>query len=274
MLNSLLNDLFKNLTKYDTDDGAGGAGGAGNNDIEFISIKDPVTNEDVSVPKSLEHLVNHLISGTRGQVKKEEKKTHEEMMKKLEDQLRDRDTTNEELLSQLDVIREETMTADEKAKSKIERTLGDNQKAIDTLSGEKDKWKSMFFDHKMFSDIYSSFGDHRLCNPEQVAYLLKKDGKADVKEVYDSKGESTGKYETVLALDIKNKDGDIEEINGTPAELFEKWINQSRNAHHLVNNLQQGGGSQITPVYGDKSLEALKKLPPVERMKVARRQSN
>ena len=63
-------------------------------------------------------------------------------------------------------------------------------------------------------------------------------------------------------------DGKIEELTGTPLEIFPKWIMQSKNAHHLANNLKPGGdsfkgkmdGSQLDPstIEGMNSVEKLK----------------
>lgn len=247
----------------------GGDTGGVNNDM--IQIKDPQTGSMVDVPKGLESFVNHLVSGTRGVVKRELEDKYGTLMGDVETQLKKKESENAEVLSQLEELRELNLTADEKAAKKIERKLSDFEKLLETADTEKNNWKEMFFQHKTRADIMSSFGSTSLCNPEQTAFIFLNEGRAEVREIIDNTGKGTGQYETVMTISITDSDGKVEELIGNPTQLFEKWINQSKNAHHLQNTQQSGGGSHFNGAAGDKiDPAALKGLNPVEKLKLAR----
>lgn len=257
---------INNLFKYAADDSTGG----GSPPKEMMQMKDPVTNEEVTIPKELESFFNHTISGTRGKIKTELQEKYQSLMQEVETKLKEKENENSEILQQLTKMKEQDMTAEERAKEQLKRLMQDNEKKLDTTAKERDNWKNLYFQHKITSDIYTSFGDVGLCNPEQTAYLFQKEGRAEIREKLNNLGEKTGEWETMMSIFIKDKDGNSQELTGSPAELFQKWINQPHNAHHLANNLRPGGGSQ----YGGDSSKIdpamLQGMNPVEKLKLAR----
>lgn len=280
MIKSLIN--FFIITSYVVEPGSGGGGtapgdggtdGAGTQNNDMIQVKDPQTGVMVDVPKGLESFVNHLVSGTRGVVKRELDEKYGTLMSDVESRLKSKESENADVLSQLEELREENLTAEEKVAKKIERKLLDFEQQIQSAGKERDNWKDMFFKHKTKADIMSSFGNAVLCNPEQTSFIFLNEGRAEVREMIDNTGKGTGEYETIMSISITDKDGKVEEMSGTPLQLFEKWINQSKNAHHLQNNLQPGGGSHFSGASGDNIDPAvLKDMNPVEKLKLARRQ--
>ena len=254
-------------------------GGGGADDIvdppaggdEFVTIKDPVTNEDVKVPKDLQSLFNHSVSGTRTATQNKMKEEYGGILSEVELKLKTKETENEDILAQLQEIRERDMSAEEKAQEQLKVRLKEYDSKIETSNKEALKWKDMYYTDRKYRDIHGSFTGVNLCNPDQVAQLMENEGRADIREIMDSSGNATGNYETILTLNIENKDGEVVEMVGNPKELFKPWILQKKNSHHISNDLSSGGGTKFNNVGITDGVD-LSKMNPTERLKYARNQ--
>lgn len=265
--------LFKNpLTGFDlqlfagegeggTGEGSGGQAGQGSSGTEdYIEKEDPVTKKMVKIPKSLDVLLGHYITSTRNSI--------EGKYKPLLETLEKDKTELVEVKAELDKIKEESMTAEERAQKNAEKRIKEIEATALKDREESKKFKTLFEKTTIRNDLYGSFGDVKLCNPEQVATLLESEGNARVEEKVDDLGKPTGKYETRLTLEITNEKGDIEVIEGTPKAVFQKWINQERNLHHQINNLNPGGNSGGMTRRGGKVDYSTMK--PTDRLNAAR----
>ena len=68
--------------------------------------------------------------------------------------------------------------------------------------------------------------------------------------------------------------GNLREVEGTPEQLFKKWIALDRNAHHLVNTMSPGTGSRGGGNRGGgMSQDEILKLSPAARIQYGREQS-
>lgn len=239
---------------------------------EFITIKDPVTQQDVQIPKSLESFTNHLISGTRGVVKKDLQKEHDRLTGELREQLAAKEKDYVEIDAKLQEIQELGQTAEQKAKNEYDKVSKENALKVEKAETESKGWKDLYFEHKKVTDTFSSFDIKDVHNPEQVVQLFLTEGGAEVVEIINDQGEKTGKFETIVNIDIEDKDGKIESLSGTPKELFGKWIAKKQNFHHVINTLEPGGGSNFSRKPGAVDSNMLEGLSPVERMKIARQQ--
>jgi hypothetical protein len=73
--------------------------------------------------------------------------------------------------------------------------------------------------------------------------LLEVEGKATYPEKINNEGKLSGEFETKLVLRLEGDDGKVETVEGTPRELFKRWIDSPRNFHHVQNELPPGGGT-------------------------------
>jgi hypothetical protein len=254
----------------DGDSNDNGSGDKGTQD--FYEVKDPHTGDMVKVPKSLENFVNHLVSGTRGTVKKEVSQKYDELMSEVQTKLREKETENKDILEKLGELEKQNMSAEEIAKAEFKRNIDDMTNKLKTTETDRDYWKEQFHFLRTRNDIRRSFGTTKLCNNEEVVDLLCNEGNARLREIINDAGEKTGKYETILSLNIADKDGNKTAMEGTPDQLFNKWIEQDSKAHHLLINLNSGGGSRKPNSNGsDVDEAALKNMNPIEKLKYARK---
>ncbi len=227
-----------------------------------IEKKDPVSGQTIKIPTELEPYLGHIISSTRKQIEGQ----YKPIIEKLEGDTIELGDIREELVK----LKEATMTAEEIAQANATRKIAEHEAKMKNAITEKDTWKDRFQSTMINNDILSSFGDINLCNTEQTAILLRNEGKAEVVEVLGVDGKPTGDFQTRLHLSLVNeKTGEIELAEGTPKELFKRWVNQEHNLHHQVNNLTPGANSSSSNRKGIKGTDFMS-MSPEERLRRAR----
>jgi hypothetical protein len=242
------------------DAGDGGTGGEATAEaIVYIEKKDPITGTVVKIPKDLESLLGHYISHTRGEVEKKFKPIVEELEKEKTD------LTG--IKAAYDKLKEDAMSAEDRAAANAKKVISEFEKKSNVALSEADKFKKLFHKSVVENDILTSFGDIKLCNAKQVALLFENEGNAHPEEVIDGDGKATGRYETKVALTLENDKKEPVIVEGTPAELFSRWIKLERNAHHIRNDTVPGAGSrQGTNYSGNSTAAEMLKLDPKNRI--------
>lgn len=244
---------------------AGGEGGDGKQQT-FVEKVDPVTGKTVKIPAEIESVIGHFVSKTRSEV--------EAKFKPILEQFENEKTDIETMRSEYEKLKEASMTAEERAQENARKKIQEHERTAKEKSEEATKWKGMFEKSTIRNDIFGAFGDAKLCNPGQVATLFQMEGNAFISEVVDNDGKPTGNFETRVRMVLEDDKGNPEEIEGTPAELFKKWISLERNSHHLVNTVSPGSGSRAGGNrLGGYNHDQLLKMSPTERMKAGREQA-
>lgn len=262
-----------NLFFYGPDNGDGSGGGdeppvfSG----KMVEKTDPVSGQKIQIPVELETFFGHIISRTRDTVKTELEGKYKPLMEAMEKEASEGSLAKQEL----EKIRLEAMTAEERAAANAKKVIEEHEKARKIAVEETMIWKERFEKATIRTDIMASFGDTVLCNPEQVLLIFATEGGAKTSEAVNGEGKPTGFFETRVTLTLEDKNGNPEQVEGTPKELFKRWITLDRNLHHVANTMPTGSGSRpVGGTYkgGRLSDEALMKLSPTERMKIAREQ--
>jgi hypothetical protein len=250
-------------------DGTGNGNGTGDAKKakpEFVEKLDPITKKLVKIPKEVDSLIGHYISSTRENAKKD----YEPLLEKintLESENKEFTAVKEEL----EKLRFENMTADERAQENVKKVVRESNNAVKTASEERDYFKNLFERQTIKNDIYSSFGNVKLCNTEQVMVLFESEGKARVEKIIGDDGKPTGEYETRVTLMLEDKDKYVEKVEGNPKELFKRWIALERNAHHIQNDIAIGSGAMKSKtIMKDGKKVDLMGLSPVERLNAVR----
>jgi len=256
---------------YAEDDGTGGGSGGGGESGEgdkgmkfsgvLIEKQDPITKKIFQIPKELEPILGHFINYTRGETEKK----YKPMLEALESEKND--LTG--IKAEYEKLKEASMTAEDRAMANAKKAIAEYERKALTSEEKSKKFERLFSDAIVDNDILTSFGATKLCNADQVKILFREEGGAHYEEKVDGEGKPTGKYGTRMTLALENDKGEPELVEGTPAELFSRWIKLERNAHHVLLDMGTGGGSrQGTSTKGGK-VDFLK-LPPKERIDAAR----
>jgi len=241
--------------------------GAGAAEPKMVDFKDPQTGQMIKIPENMSALLGNIIAKTRKETEGKYKPTIEALEKEAA----------EGSLSkvELEKLQLEAMSAEERAQANARKVIGEHEKIAKTATEEAQNWRTRFESSTLKTDIMSSFGDSKLCNPEQAAILFQIEGGAKISEVVDGEGKLTGNFETRVMLSLEGTDGKPEAVEGTPKELFKRWIQLERNSHHLMNTAPAGSGSRSGGGgnRGGMSEAEMMKLNPTERMQHARDQA-
>ena len=222
---------------------------------KFKEIIDPVSKKSVKIPVEFDAVLGHFISSTRTNV--------EQQFKPLLEKISGENTELKDIKTEYDRLKEQSMSAEERAQANAKKVIQEHEKTAKAASEEAATWKTRFERSTVRNDIFAAFGDTKLCNPGQVALLFENEGRAKVAEVIDEDGKTTGAFETRMTLTLENDKGESEKIEGTPAELFKKWIKMERNLHHVQNDIAPGAGARPHKSMAGKIDP---NLSPVERM--------
>jgi hypothetical protein len=238
--------------------------GAGEQSLK--EIKDPVSGKMVKVPADVESLIGHMVSTTRKKADEDYKPILDKVSK-----LEGTEGELEDLKSQLEKMRLDSLSAEERAAENAKKVIQEAKKEAEFSKQETGAWKKRFEETTVRNDILSAFAGTKLCNPEQVAILLEREGNARVEEIIDSNsGKPTGRFETRVTLTIEDEKGKKETLDGTPKELFKKWISMEVNSHHVQVDIKPGAGTgkKVQLPSGEKV--DMSTLDPVARMNIER----
>ena len=257
------------MIMYADDDGSGDGGGVpgeGNkSQNEYVERVDPVTKTKVKIPKEFDVFLGHTIASQRNEV--------EGKYKPLVEQLEKEKVEFESVKAELDRIKEESMTAEQKAQNNARKVIEENNKKLKVAEGERDQFKGLYFKTVTRNAIYGAFGDTKLCNPEQTAVLFEFAGNPSMEEIVDSSGKPTGIFEPMFIMNLSNDKGEAETVKGRAAELFKKWIDQPENYHLVQNDVSPGGGSRSDRNKGGRGIN-YDDMSPVDALTEARRQQS
>jgi hypothetical protein len=211
------------------------------NKEEMVERIDPKTGKKILIPKIYDVYIGHTIAKNR--IETEQKAT--EKYKPLIEKLESENSELSDIRTEYEKLKEENLTVEERAQAATQRALSEGEKKTKLAEDKARTWQNRHGKLKIKNDVFSSFGDVKLCNADQTADLMILQGAAVVEPILDGLGKETGEFKTKLTLPIMNKEGEIEIMEGTPAELFKLWINQPSHLHHQSDNLKSGSGSTI-----------------------------
>jgi uncharacterized protein YdcH (DUF465 family) len=246
-------------------------GGGGGDELKFsgkfAEIPDPKSGNKIKVPEeiaaSIKEIIGHSIATTREKVKEE--------FNPLLESLKSDNADLNKIREEYDKLKEASMTAEQRAEANAAKAIKEHEKAANSAREDLKKWKSLFEKSTIRTDIFSAFGDAKLFNPGQVSLLFESEGKAKISEKVDGEGKPTGEFETIVTLTLEDKDGKPEVVEGTPGELFKRWIELERNFYLRQVDLSPGGGSPPANK-GNYGRVEWDKLKPSDRLTKAREQ--
>lgn len=242
---------------------AGTEGGDIKPGVKYIEKVDPVTKKSFKIPAELEPVLGHFISATRSSI--------ESQYKPLVEQIEKENVELKDIRTEYEKLKEQSMSAEQRAEANAKKVIVEHEKKAKIAIEEAGTWKKRFEEMTIKNDIYSSFGDAKLFNPSQAVLLFQNEGEARISEVVDESGKPTGRFETRVTLMLENDKGEVEKVEGTPTELFKRWIKLDRNLHHVQNDVNVGAGTKPT-ASGMRKGKVDMTLHPTERMKQYREQ--
>jgi hypothetical protein len=253
----------------DAGDGSGGGDGDANSPFQFsgkfVEKTDPRTKNKIKVPVEIDAYFGHVIGGVREEIEGK----YKPMIKTLEDQNSDLSSVRDEY----EKLKALSMSTEERARADAKKVIDEHDRIAKAAKDEAGFFKGLFEKTKVENDVLASFGDIALFNPDQVKQLFIAEGKAHPEQVVGADGKPVpDEWETRVALMVPNDKGEDELVEGTPKQLFSRWINAKRNLHHKVIAGNPGAGSRTQQTFGKNAKVDLSELDPKSRIDEARRQ--
>lgn len=211
---------------------------------EFIVMKNPITSEEISVPKNLQPYIQDIVRFN----KQSGKQTMETENTTLKEQL-------ETLTNQFNEFKE---TAGKKKAEPEEDVIKKYNEVIDGLTAklnqsEEDKQKTLkeYQNQKISNDLHSALAafeansGSQVHNKNQLVELMKVVNGATLKENIDlSTGTGLGTFETVLNIVQKDESGATRPVELSAIEAVSTFLSMDENSFHLKNKLTAGGGTR------------------------------
>lgn len=208
--------------------------------------------------------------------------TQDELNKMMADNRRKLTKQNQELISQLQKLRDETkmseenraeleqrieqlqeqyMSKEELAKREIEKQGKKHQSEVESLTGDRDKWRRRYTEATIKRSLTDAAVDGEAVRPEQIVAILGQT--TYLGEVLDSSGQPTGDFRPVIKFNDINESGEPVVLELSPQDA----IKRMKELPELYGNLFKGsatggmggGGSTATDTPG--SLKEILKDP-------------
>jgi len=212
--------------------------GQGDQAPKTFKFKDPVNQKEYDLPVEFQETIGHINSVAR----KETQRKAEERLLTMQQQFNEKSEAYQKIEEELNALREQNMTAEQRAEAAIKREKQAWENEKKSLSEKSGKFENLFMTTKIENDLLGAMGGFELNNPAQAMRLLKDDGKAELVET------EPGIFKTVLKLTDEN--GDVVEM--TPSEAVKRYFAMPENLHHLKRNFVGGSG---TPLAGSMDSE-------------------
>lgn len=189
----------------------------------------------------------------------DDRRKHQEMVKQTVAQLEEykknlqlSDQQRTELETRIETLNSSLMSAEDKAKNEILKKDKELKTVAETLTKERDNWKSNYATEVITNNILKASSAHKVVSSEQMLDLLMP--KTRLVEVLDADGKTVKGYVPKAKIRVPNEKGEeveldltIEEVVKRMKEMPERYGNlfESGMAGGLGGKGSSGGGSNM-----------------------------
>ncbi|MDA3900054.1 MAG: hypothetical protein PF637_05995 [Spirochaetes bacterium] len=247
MRNNLFEDFLRIVMAPDGVGGGGSSAEAPSGEAEGSSGgkgEAPKSFEDVlgKLGETERNMFNTFLGSKLSAERKKYKEHEEELLTKIAKA----ENTTGALSQKLQEIEDAKLTDIEKIQKQVKSLAIEKESFLEErkqLAEKSGEWEKRYKNTLVRNDVYSAFKNHELFNPRQTAELFIAAGNTVVESVTDENDKETGEFRTVMEVAVKDHEGKSKTLRGTPAEVFEKWIEQDENLYLLRNSMNSGSGA-------------------------------
>ena len=207
-------------------------------DDDFITMKDPYSEETVNVPSNLEGFIKNLVKFNRHKGAEKSQSEMDELQEKI-------DAMNSEL--------EEARKVGSGSTKEIESIKAAHQKELKKLADQVDGVtkqagdnENRYYSYRMKSELLSKLPLADLHNVDDTLEKIQRSAKW-VKRVDSAKGEPTGEVDLVLTLPVKGDNGKSKVVDYAPEDGIKAFLSDPANLYLLKNKLSPGSQQSQTP---------------------------
>lgn len=231
--------MNKMMMKYSPDTGSGAPAEAPAE--EMVTVKDPVTGEELQFPKKYQIFLGHVMSFNRNA----KNSNYEEIIEGL---THERDT----LLQENKGLQEKIQNGDATIDERIKNITAEHQKEIEKIIEERDGIKSQFEEtiennKRMIIDnaLMKAISNKGIVNEDDFIALMKNKGNVDIKDRFDiTTGEPTGEKTVIMNLDLPDEKGNMSKVEMEVDQAIDKYLSLEKNSFWVESKLKSGGGGK------------------------------
>lgn len=167
--------------------------------------------------------------------------TMAEQLEQLQGKVALSDQQREEMESTIETLRTQSLTTDELAKRDAKKLAGTHQKTVDSLTVERDDWKTLFTGAEIRRGIVDAAVAAQVYDPEQIVEILEKNT-----HLVEETDEATKKTSRKIVVDFESQDDDGNNVvlNLSPDDALKAMREVKRFANQFVQEGQPGLGQQ------------------------------
>jgi len=208
--------------------------------------------------------------------KRELKVVQEKLMVQLEEAKKASKIGSEErtsLETQIEDLRKQTMSAEERAKQKEGKLQKQHQEELEQAKTEIGRWQGLYTNSTISNSLLKAASANKARSPEQILMMFKHDVKLAPK--LDENGKPTDNFEARLDFVDINDDGKEVQLNLTVEEAVKRMSELPRYGN-LFEGSKVGGldGNNVRDKQGKLDLAKLAKTDPARFRKLRKENPN
>ena len=167
---------------------------------------------------------------------------NKELLNQLEQIKTNAKLTEEEkasLESQIEELRQRSMSAEELAKQQVEKTKKEYDTVLENERNAAKKWEMSFKSTLVNNSLVDAAVKHQAHNPQHIIAILRPNSK--VVEKVGADGKPTGEFETRVMFQGKNDKGESVILDLTPEDAVKQMRELPAEYGNLFKDLTKGG---------------------------------
>ena len=194
--------------------------------------------------------------------KKKHQSAHQKTLEELEALKKKSNLSVQERLDlekQIEDTRKLLETKEATAEEALKKAQKVHAKEVETLSGERDKWKTLYTESTISNSLTQAAVEHKAGNPKQVIALLKP--ATTLIEELDAKGKPTGQLVPMVTWQDKDDKGKPVTLTLSPTDVVKRMSEMDEHLNLFNVDGEGGAGRFRRGAAGDLDVKEIAKDP-------------
>lgn len=220
-------------------EGEGGDGGGEGGDPPPVPVDPPAPSVEDEKPKFTQKQLNDILAKEKGKFQKQT----ETQVKELERLKASKGLTEKEkseLQLRIEDLNNSLLSKEQLAQKEREKLQGEHKQKLETVSGERDFWKTQYQKSTIVRTITDEAVVAEAYNPRQVVALLE--NRTRLVEALDAEGQPVaGEFVVRVKMDDKDAQGKATTLDLTVAEALKRMKDRADEYGNLFKSGVSGG---------------------------------
>jgi len=147
----------------------------------------------------------------------------------------------DELESRIEQLQEQFMSKEELAKREAQKFQKEHQKAVESLSSERDRWQKLYATETIQRSLQDAAIAGEALNAEQIVAMLGPS--THLSEVVDPTGQPTGRFQPLVKFNDINSEGEPVVLDLSPADAIKRMRELEKHGNLFKGTATGGVGA-------------------------------